>query len=376
MSLTPADLRAAALRTLTPAPGVQAALDRMGFVQADPIRAPARAQDLTLMARVKDYRAGDLERLYPTLDAEEDIIPNYGFVTRDVQRLLHPREVPETRVEREHPGLIADVRAVLHERGEVHPRDVIAALGARRASNYWGGNSQATTRALDALHYRGEARIVRRDGGVRVYGLAPHLDALRADPLTTPDRLREVVRLLARLYGPLPEPSLRYLTSLSGYGLPHLRADLRGALRDALKGDLEGERVDGVPYVWVPGDHPGDAPAPRGVRIVNPFDPLVWDRRRFEHLHGWAYRFEAYTPAPKRTMGYYALPLLHAGRAVGWANLSVGGPSVGGGTLTAGIGLRPGVRRTSAFTAALDRELDRHRAFLNAAQVAVSFDQT
>jgi len=376
VSLTPADLRAAALRTLTPAPGVQAALDRMGFVQADPIRAPARAQDLTLMARVKDYRAGDLERLYPTLDAEEDIIPNYGFVTRDVQRLLHPREVPETRVEREHPGLIADVRAVLHERGEVHPRDVIAALGARRASNYWGGNSQATTRALDALHYRGEARIVRRDGGVRVYGLAPHLDALRADPLTTPDRLREVVRLLARLYGPLPEASLRYLTSLSGYGLPHLRVDLRSALRDALKGDLERARVDGLPYVWVPDDHPGDAPAPRGVRIVNPFDPLVWDRRRFEHLHGWAYRFEAYTPAPKRTMGYYALPLLHAGHAVGWANLSVGCPSGGGGTLNAAIGLRPGVRRTSAFTAALDRELDRHRAFLNAAQVAVSFDQT
>ena len=121
--------------------------------------------------------------------------------------------------------------------------------------------------------------------------------------------------------------------------------------------------------MWAPGDHPGDAPASRGVRIVNPFDPLVWDRRRFEHLHGWAYRFEAYTPAPKRTMGYYALPLLHAGRAVGWANLSVSS-----GTLNAGIGLRPSVRRTATFTAALDRELDRHRAFLNAAQVAVSFD--
>ena len=145
MSLTPADLRAAALRTLAPAPDVQAALSRLGFVQADPIRAPARAQDLTLMARVKDYSAGDLERLYPTLDAEEDIIPNYGFVTRDVQRLLHPREVPETRVEREHPGLIADVRAVLHERGEVHPRDVIAALGARRRSEEHTLNSSHRT---------------------------------------------------------------------------------------------------------------------------------------------------------------------------------------------------------------------------------------
>ena len=38
------------------------AIERLGFVQADPIRAPARAQDLTLRHRVRGYRAGDLER--------------------------------------------------------------------------------------------------------------------------------------------------------------------------------------------------------------------------------------------------------------------------------------------------------------------------
>ena len=43
----------------------------MSFVQADPIRAPARAQDLTLRHRVKDYRAGDLERL--------DVLNRLGF---------------------------------------------------------------------------------------------------------------------------------------------------------------------------------------------------------------------------------------------------------------------------------------------------------
>jgi uncharacterized protein YcaQ len=35
---------------------------KLGFVQADPIRAPARAQDLVLRHRVKGYRAGDLDR--------------------------------------------------------------------------------------------------------------------------------------------------------------------------------------------------------------------------------------------------------------------------------------------------------------------------
>lgn len=47
------------------------AIERLGFVQADPIRAPARAQDLMLRHRVKDYRAGDLERRYPRLAIED-----------------------------------------------------------------------------------------------------------------------------------------------------------------------------------------------------------------------------------------------------------------------------------------------------------------
>ena len=67
------------------------ALHRMGFVQADPIRAPARAQDLILRHRVKNYHAGDLERRYATLDIEEDFFVIYGFVTRSLQALMHPR---------------------------------------------------------------------------------------------------------------------------------------------------------------------------------------------------------------------------------------------------------------------------------------------
>ena len=39
---------------------LQRALDKMGFVQADPIRAPARAQDLILRHRVNNYKAGEI----------------------------------------------------------------------------------------------------------------------------------------------------------------------------------------------------------------------------------------------------------------------------------------------------------------------------
>src|SRR5258706_10897981 len=86
------DLRRHAIaRSLFEPTTLKRAIQRLGFVQADPIRAPARAQDLTLRLRVKDYRAGDLERHYADLGIEEDFFINYGFVTRELQALMHPR---------------------------------------------------------------------------------------------------------------------------------------------------------------------------------------------------------------------------------------------------------------------------------------------
>ncbi|MGI8694016.1 MAG: hypothetical protein ACR2JK_14140, partial [Geodermatophilaceae bacterium] len=59
------------------------------FVQADPIRAPARAQELMLRQRVRGYRVGDLDRQYPALDVDEDRLYAYGFVARRLRRYLY-----------------------------------------------------------------------------------------------------------------------------------------------------------------------------------------------------------------------------------------------------------------------------------------------
>src|SRR5271155_3611009 len=71
------------------------AIGKLGFIQADPIRAPARAQDLTLRHRVAGYRAGDLERRYPRLALEEDFFVNYGYLPPAHYELMHPR-TPQT----------------------------------------------------------------------------------------------------------------------------------------------------------------------------------------------------------------------------------------------------------------------------------------
>ena len=70
-TLTLEQLRRRAAHITSPAPSTLArAIAQIEFIQSDPIRSPARAQDLILRHRVADYRAGDLERRYSSLAAE------------------------------------------------------------------------------------------------------------------------------------------------------------------------------------------------------------------------------------------------------------------------------------------------------------------
>ena len=359
--LTVAQLRRRVVRHSLFAPvGLGAAVARMGFVQADPIRAPARAQDLILRHRVAGYRAGDLEREYAALGLDEDVVYAYGFVPPATRRLLYPRL--DAHGAHEPTGLAREVLAVLRERGPTHPRELARELGHRGVRNAWGGQSRATTRALEELQYWGLLRVARREAGVRVYEpVRPPAEPF-ADPLPPDERLARVLLLVAALFGPLPERSLRGLLALARYAVPHVEG--RGTLVSRLlrSGELERAEVDGVPYVWpagASGDF-ADGEEPTDVRFLAPFDPLVWDRRRVEHLWGWAYRFEAYTPAPRRRYGYYALPLLWGDRLVGWANLATSG-----GRLDVALGFLERRPRDRAFTRALDAEVARVAEFLS-----------
>ncbi len=354
------DLRHHALaRSLFPPTTLARAIARLGFVQADPLRAPARAQDLTLRHRVRDYRAGDLERRYPRLAVEEDFFVNYGFLPRATQALMHPRTPREDWPAARRRQAEA-VHAFVRERGVVHPRDVDAAFQHGKARNWFGGSGNASTQLLDAMHYRGWLRIARREGGVRLYAARDadsHGDA-SPDGAAALDALVDVV---LRTYAPLPLASLRALVGHLRSGVPQWADERPAALQRALRRHPN-VAVDGQVWVWPAGESPSASrhAVPEGVHLLAPFDPVVWDRRRFELFWGWAYRFEAYTPAARRVRGHYALPLLWQGRVIGWGNLAVRD-----GRLVPDLGLVAGrPPRGAAWRAALDDELERLRVFL------------
>jgi uncharacterized protein YcaQ len=228
---------------------------------------------------------------------------------------------------------------------------------------------------------------VRRENGIRVYqpalavsdagkvfddvarssGAATSSGAVTASGAeSATERLRGLIRVLVNIFAPAPEKTLR--TLIAGYrdlGNPrHVLTEL------ITSGELRQETLDGVGYIW-PESHrrrksrggpetdrsPSDVP--RIVRFLAPFDPLVWDRRRFEHLWGWQYRFEAYTPPAKRLRGYYTMPLLWGDAMVGWANARVVDKK-----LRVDVGFVANRPRGREFTRALDDEIARLGASL------------
>jgi uncharacterized protein YcaQ len=324
----------------------------MGFVQADPIRAPARAQDLILRQRAKRYRAGDLERQYESLGVEEDFFINYGYVTREVQALMHPRPA---EAERKRERMLLDF---VEERGTAHPREVEEHFAHGTVRNYWGGSSHATTHMLDALHYRGKLRVVRREKGIRVYRAHRH-EPTTLDDAARRERIDALVDVVVNIYAPLPGASLSYYVRRLRYAVPQWEEEITGALQRARE-ELAHARVEGLDWYWPNEENPRKAVTPETVRLLAPFDPVVHDRTRFELLWGWVYRFEAYTPAPKRKLGYYALPMLWRDRVIGWGNLAVKN-----GCLTSDLGYVAGkAPRDRAFKRELEAELERMRLFL------------
>ena len=99
----------------------------------------------------------------------------------------------------------------VRERGAVHPREVDEKFAHGTVTNYWGGSSNATTHLLDLMHYRGLLRIVRRDAGIRVYGVREP-GALRIDRAERARRVDALIDVAVSNYAPLPARSLTALS--------------------------------------------------------------------------------------------------------------------------------------------------------------------
>lgn len=347
-------------RSLFKPTSLQRAIARLGFVQADPMRAPARAQDLILFHRVKDYRVGELERRYPRLPIEEAFFINYGFLPRGTVALLHPRGTPRVW-DAWDAGMQTQAQEVLNfvrQQGPTYPKDVQAHFD-HGSIKRWGSDLNVSKHLLEGLHYRGLLRVARREAGTRVYQ-ATEYGSHDDSPEARLGRAGQLLDMAVRLYAPLPAASFGYLCRLLTYGVPHLAAEVR-QLQEHAKSRYAHGHVDGLLWFWPQGEDPRASryQVDDRLRFLAPFDPVIWDRRRFQLFWGWEYKLEAYVPVHKRRMGHYAIPMLWGEQMLGWANLKVID-----GRLRHELGFAGPRPRSGGFKLALDAALHQMQEFL------------
>ncbi|MEE2980439.1 MAG: crosslink repair DNA glycosylase YcaQ family protein, partial [Pseudomonadota bacterium] len=125
-------------------------------------------------------------------------------------------------------------------------------------------------------------------------------------------------------------------------------ADGSAPRRSFARADIA-ERLDSLPV------------APRRLRVINPFDPLMRDRKRLLRLFNFDYRIEIFVPAAKRKYGYYVFALLDGERLVGRIDMKA--DRANDALAVAALWMEPGCRLTPARQRRLEAELDRQRRF-------------
>ena len=352
-------------------------VQQLGFVQLDTINVVARAHDITLFSRLHGYRPAQLQRL---LEQERFLFEAFTHDASAVPTAWYPHWKPRFR--RDAARIRSHAWWQYHFRGtdaEQVIRDVkarVAAEGPLRSADFehpekrgpwWGWKPQKA--ALDFLWRSGELAIAGRVNFAKCYDLAERvLPVAHAAPEPDPEAQLEWAcgSAAERLEVFTPKELADYWALLEiaearGWCEREVKAGrLLSAQVEAADGSFQKafalsgweQRLRRLPE------------APEGLRLLSPFDPVIRDRARCLRRFGFDYRFEAFTPEPKRTYGYYVLPILEGERLIGRLDPKLHRDR--GLLEVKGLWWEPGVRATRARLRELRVALDRMTAFLGA----------
>ena len=287
--VTPEQARRIAVRSQLldgSATGVLETVQRLGFLQMDPIATVARPQELVLFSRLGPFDAAELDRLLwedrKLFEYDAFIYPIEDLPLQKARMAKRRRGGKLKRDEwvrdflRTNARFRRHVLRELERNGPLLSRDLEHDLMPSGEGHRWWGDRQVRL-MLEILTMRGEIGVAGRVGKQRLWDLGT-----RVFPETEKLTWREAERELdARRFRAL---GVRF------------------------------ERGE-----WVAHPDVSDEPVPDRATLLSPFDRLIHDRARAEALWDFYYRLEMYVPKPKREYGYYVLPLLAGDHLVGRA---------------------------------------------------------
>ena len=302
--------------------------ERLGLHQIDSVNVLARAHYMPAYSRLGDYDPGWLDqaawgkardrRLFEYWAHEASLLP------MDSHPLLRWRMARADRGEAGWKGLRLfagqrriEAEALLARFRSDGPLAASDFEGSCNRSGWWEWGE--AKQMLEWLFWAGHITTATRRGSFeRVYDLTERVipPDILAIPTPEPrDAQRALIERSARALGIATAGDLRDYFRLK----PDEARDAIQDLKD--EGTLIPVLVDGISQaVFL---H-RDAQAPRRIAaraLLSPFDPLIWERSRTEKLFDFHYRIGIYTPAHKRSHGYYDLAFLLGDRIVARTDL-------------------------------------------------------
>jgi uncharacterized protein len=291
-----------------------AAVEHLGYVQIDTINVVERCHHQILYTRIPDYQRAHLHRAQAVDKAVFEYwthalsyVPtrDYRFFVRDMNQHWMDRSSWFGRVT---SGDLRKVLMRIRRNGALTIRDIDDDVLVEKTHEW--ASRKPSKRALQLAFYRGVITVSERKGMLKTYELAARHFGWPKPPRAASEReIREYVL----------ERALRAQGIVSLDSVCHLDAGRKKAMRQLIaarvrSAELVPLELEGAGKVehWAKPQALQALPEadPGLVHILNPFDPLVLQRRRLSLFFGYEHRFEAYLPPETRRFGYFAQPVL------------------------------------------------------------------
>ncbi len=350
-------------------------ITRLGFVQLDTIRVVARAHDHILWSRNQNYREPMLNR---HMAEQRQVFEHFTHDASVIPMQFYPMWQRQFRRLEEKVRGWEWHRGMLGEGGREAIKDRIrneGPLSTKAFDTKVRGNKAMWKRpphklALDYMWYAGELSTAHRENFTKHYDLSERVipAQYRAQEHADEDQIDWLCRAaLERMAFGSEGDIQRFWAAVN-------RAEV-AAWTGARASELVPVEIQAVDGSWSSALALGDieqrlqqAPAATTrLRILNPFDPVIRDRKRLSRLFGFEYTVEMFVPAAKRRWGYYVYPLLEGDRFVGRIEVKADRKARKLNVLQ--VWHEPGVKWTGARAGKLDAELDRMARFIGVDEV-------
>ncbi len=300
---------------------VAAAIRHLGYVQIDTINVIERCHHHILSSRIPEYRASALEAVQSIeKSAFEYWAHALAYIPTDDYRFFVAamdawRIQPHPSFARVDPDAYAALLTRIHDGGPLSLRDIDDQELVEK-DHPWASR-KPSKRLLSHGFWTGDLTISARTGMLKSYELTERHFGWTARP--SPASPRGFAGYL--LDRGLRTQGIVSLESMT-YGAAPAKAEVaRQVAERVARGSLVPVEIEGLARAnhWAGPDALDELPSllpAKQVHILSPFDPLVIQRKRLSALFGYAHRFEAYVPAAKRVLGYFALPVLAGDRVV------------------------------------------------------------